>query len=176
MNALLPLTGSVKKIYTREDYFGEDFMLLMIKQRRNGTTLLELMIVLTVIGIIAVVAYPSYKETIHKGRRADAITSLLKLQMDQEKWRASHIKYAGVLDGDHCGTVNATGLCWGDSEITRGFYHMAITESSDDGTGFVATATPRKGTDQEHDVCQLIVINQDGPDPEASSDPACWNR
>lgn len=151
-------------------------MLLKIKQRQNGITLLELMIVLAVIGIIAAVAYPSYQETIRIGRRADAITSLLKLQMDQEKWRASHIKYADALDGDHCGSVNATGLCWGEKEITRDFYQIAVTEASEDGTGFVATATPREGTDQEHDTCQLIVVNQNGPDPEASSDASCWNR
>jgi len=151
-------------------------MLLITKQRHNGITLLELVVVIAIIGIIAAIAYPSYLETIRIARRADAITSLLKLQIDQEKWRANHSEYAGQLGGNKCGTVEATGLCWASDEIQREFYQIAITENSDDGTSFIAAAIPRRGTDQEHDTCQLIVITQDGPDPEASSDPSCWNR
>ena len=151
-------------------------MPLMIKQRPYGITLLELVIVVVIIGIIAAIAYPSYQDTVRIGRRAEAITSLLKLQMDQEKWRANHVRYADQLDGEGCGSVEATGLCWSKDEIIRKFYRIAITKSAEDGTGFVATAVPRPDTDQIHDMCQLIVITQDGPDPQASSDPGCWNR
>lgn len=149
--------------------------LIMIRQRHNGNTLLELVIVVVIIGIIVAVAYPSYIDAVRKGRRADAITSLLKLQIDQEKWRANHAGYADQLGGDQCGSVDATGLCWRSDKILRQYYRIAITEISADGTGFVATATPRPETDQGHDVCQLIVISQDGPDPKASSDPSCWS-
>lgn len=151
-------------------------MLLTIEQRRNGITLVELAIVVVIIGIIAAIAYPSYLDTVRIGRRADAITSLLKLQMDQERWRANHIRYADQLGGEGCGGLEATGLCWSNNEIVREFYTIAITESSADGTGFVATAVPRPDTDQAHDMCQLIVITQNGSDPQASSDPGCWNR
>lgn len=151
-------------------------MLPVTKQRHNGITLIELVIVIIIIGIIVAIAYPSYLDTIRIGRRADALTSLLKLQIDQERWRANHIRYADQLAGDQCGSAEATGLCWSNDEITQEFYRIAITESSVDGTGFVATATPRTGTDQAQDICQLIVITQNGPDPLASSDPSCWRR
>jgi len=151
-------------------------MLLITEQRCNGITLLELVIVISIIGIIAAIAYPSYLDTIRTGRRVDAVTSLLKLQIDEEKWRANHTRYADRLDGDHCGSAEATGLCWGDNEILRKYYRLAITESAADGSGFVATATPRPETDQAHDLCKKIVINQDGPDMNASSDTSCWNR
>ena len=151
-------------------------MLLMTQRQLNGITLLELVIVVSIIGIIAAIAYPSYLDTIRTGRRADAITSLLKLQIDQEKWRANHTRYADNLGGDQCGSIEATGLCWGDNEIVRKYYRLAITATSADGSGFVATASPRADSDQVNDMCKLIVITQDGPDMKASSDPSCWTH
>jgi len=151
-------------------------MLLTKRQQHNGNTFLELVIVVVIIGIIVAIAYPSYIDVVRKGRRADAITSLLKLQIDQEKWRANHTSYADQLAGDKCGGTEATGLCWASNEILREFYQITIVKNSANGTGFVATATPRPETDQAHDTCQLIVITQEGPDPKASSDPSCWSR
>ena len=155
---------------------GEEFMSVITKLGRNGITLLELVVVILIIGIIAGIAYPSYLETIRTGRRADAITMLLRLQLDQEKWRANHTRYADQLGGDQCGSVQASGLCWRDDEILRQYYRISITGTAADGTGFVAMAEPRSDTDQAHDVCQKIVINQDGPDIQTSSDPACWKQ
>lgn len=154
----------------------EELMPEITKLRRNGITLLELVVVILIIGIIAGIAYPSYLETIRTGRRADAITMLLKLQLDQEKWRAIHTRYADQLGGDQCGSAEASGLCWRDDEILRKYYRISVTGTAADGSGFVAMATPRPGTDQAHDICQKIVINQDGPDLQASSDPACWKQ
>jgi type IV pilus assembly protein PilE len=151
-------------------------MLLNSEQHSNGITLLEVVIVISIIGIIAAFAYPSYVDAIRTGRRVDAVTSLLKLQLDQEKWRANHARYADKLGGDLCGSADATGLCWGENDILRKNYRLTITAVAADGSGFVATATPRPDTDQIHDACKLIVINQDGPDMKASSDPSCWNH
>ena len=44
---------------------------------RNGFTLIELMITVAIVGILAMVAYPSYQSYIRKGNRADG-TSLLQ--------------------------------------------------------------------------------------------------
>lgn len=52
----------------------------------HGFTLIELMIVVAVIGILAAVAYPSYQDSILKGRRAQARTALLELQQQQERY------------------------------------------------------------------------------------------
>lgn len=151
-------------------------MLLLNRQHTHGITLLELVIVILIIGIVAAVAYPSYIDTVRKGRRADAVTSLLKLQIDQEQWRANHSGYTSQVAGDGCGSAQATGLCWASDEIVRRYYHIAINEGSVNSTGFMATATARAGTDQINDQCQIIVITQDGPDLDASSYPFCWSH
>ncbi len=61
---------------------------------RNGFSLIELMIVVAIIGILSAIAYPSYTGYVMEGRRTEAIAELARLQMEQEKWRASNATYA----------------------------------------------------------------------------------
>ena len=53
--------------------------------------------VLAVAGVLASVAWPSYQSQLQRGRRADAVAALLRLQLAQEKHRAHHGLYASQL-------------------------------------------------------------------------------
>jgi type IV pilus assembly protein PilE len=64
---------------------------------RAGFTLIELMIVVGVAAVLALVAYPSYQESVRKGRRADAIAGLNRLQQLQERVRAQQPSYAAAV-------------------------------------------------------------------------------
>jgi type IV pilus assembly protein PilE len=119
-------------------------------QYRHGFTLIELMIVVAVIGILAAIAYPSYQDSLRKSRRADAYTSLLSLQMDQEKYRANNTTYAADI-----ATLGSS------ATSDEGYYTIAITASS--ASGFTATASAVTGTSQAGDTgCGTITINQNG--------------
>ena len=53
---------------------------------RRGFTLIELMIVLAIVGILATIAYPMYRDQVMSGNRAEGKTALLKTAQLQERW------------------------------------------------------------------------------------------
>jgi type IV pilus assembly protein PilE len=58
------------------------------KSLRNnvGMTLLELMVVVSIIGILVIMVFPSYQQHILKSRRADCAIQLLRMKMQQESF------------------------------------------------------------------------------------------
>ena len=59
----------------------------------RGFTLTELLIVTAVVGILALIAYPSYAAYLTKARRAEAQMALLTLMQQQEQYYTHHHAY-----------------------------------------------------------------------------------
>jgi type IV pilus assembly protein PilE len=59
----------------------------------NGFTLIELMIVVAIVGILAALAYPSFAESIRKGKRAEAKAALMNLLQQQERYFTQNSSY-----------------------------------------------------------------------------------
>ncbi|QEP43851.1 prepilin-type N-terminal cleavage/methylation domain-containing protein [Ectothiorhodospiraceae bacterium BW-2] len=114
----------------------------------QGFTLVELMIVVAIVGILAAVAYPSYTNYMLEARRGEAIAELARLQMAQEKWRASDSDYATLAElGDP--SANFTYYTFAVSAQSAGSYTLTATasgaQSSDSGCT-VLTVTPTTRT------------------------------
>jgi len=142
-----------------------EIMNAMAKDRQSGFTLLELMIVLVVIAILAALAYPSYQDYVRKSRRSEAISTLLNLQLEQEKWRANNTTYNSTLytnDPD-------VDLVSGDPDTV--YYDFKI--NSADATTYVLEADPKTTGKQNQDKergtsCDPLTIDQNGDgDPAA---------
>ena len=63
---------------------------------QNGFTLIELMIAVAIVGIIAAVAIPQYKDYITRGSLADATTGLAAVRADMERYYQDNRTYANV--------------------------------------------------------------------------------
>lgn len=59
----------------------------------SGFTLIELMIVVAIVGVLSMLAYPSYVEHLRRGYRAEARTALLEAQQFMERFYAANSRY-----------------------------------------------------------------------------------
>jgi type IV pilus assembly protein PilE len=124
------------------------------------------MIALAIVSILAAVALPSYNASIQKSRRSDAINNLLKIQLQEEKFRANNTSYtADLTTFGYSSTTNATS--------SDGYYTLNITAAS--ATGYSANAAPKTGTAQASDTCTL-TITQNGPTLTTAANRTCWGK
>ncbi len=61
--------------------------------RRNGFTLIEMMIVVAVIAIVAAIAIPGYQSSVLKGKRAQGRTAIAELLQHQERYMTQNNCY-----------------------------------------------------------------------------------
>ena len=126
-----------------------------IAARQSGFTLIELMITVVVIAILASVAFPSFMDSIRKGRRSEAFTALSAIQQAQERWRANRSSYASDLT-----SAAPTGLGLA-STTPSGYYSITLDNVGD--TGFEVVATAMSGTTQANDgACAKLAVQLNG--------------
>lgn len=76
-------------------------------RKLRGFTLIELMIVVAVIGVLAAIAYPAYKDSILKGRRAQARAALAELLQQQERYMTQNNCYLGFSNSNGVASASA---------------------------------------------------------------------
>ena len=64
----------------------------------RGITLLELLVVLVVVGILAALALPAYRQHALRVNRAEAMTALLQLQSAEEAYYLRHGTYTASVE------------------------------------------------------------------------------
>ncbi len=67
--------------------------------RQRGFTLTELMITVAIVGILGVIAYPVYQDSVRKGKRAEGRTALLDFMQQQERFLSQSGSYSAVSAG-----------------------------------------------------------------------------
>jgi type IV pilus assembly protein PilE len=119
------------------------------RSNMKGFTLIELMIVVVIVGILAAVAMPSYRNYIVRAARVEAQTELLELASLQEKIFLNSNNYAFSVTTAYNAT-SAGGLGRTSGQTKDGRYSLALDITAPAQT-FVLTATPVTGGSQEGD-------------------------
>lgn len=66
----------------------------------RGFTLVEVMITVAIVAILAAIAYPSYRDQVMKGRRAEGRAALMNLMQQQERFMTQTGSYAALTAGE----------------------------------------------------------------------------
>lgn len=134
----------------------------MLPHRMRGVTLLELMVVVVIVGILAAVAYPSYRDSVDRAKRNEAKALLLEIAQNQERY---------YLQNNSYGTLAQLG--YDNPQLTdSGAY--AVTIGGADANNFAATATWQLGG-RESDRCNTFTLDGRGSKSSAPYTD-CWTR
>jgi prepilin-type N-terminal cleavage/methylation domain-containing protein len=94
-------------------------------RRKQGFTIVELMIVIAIIAIIAAIAIPSLIQARKNGNENSAISSMRSLVTSNEQYRTRFLTYAGTL-----ANLEATGYFFGLSPVSpKAGYLFTYTRS-----------------------------------------------
>ena len=131
----------------------------------RGITLIELMIVVGIVGILAAIAYPSYRTHIQKTRRADAKSALLDTSQRLERCFSTYNAY----NDNNCGVVSGGKV---DQPSMEEHYQIESTVLT--ATTFTLTATPLDAQ-LDDDRCTLFTLTHTGQKTAEGSDADhCW--
>lgn len=131
-----------------------------------GFTLIELMIVITIIGIIAAVALPSYQQYVESTRRTTAQGDLLELAQFMERRYTNGYDYREP-DGSAPALPFTTQPRQGGTVFYNYGFQGAVARNA-----FTLQATPANG--QTNDDCGWLRIDQAGVRTSESGDAECW--
>ena len=135
--------------------------------KEQGFNLVELLVVVALISILTLIAYPTYQDQMRKTRRSDAKVALTELANREEKFFSS-------ADSPHyTGTITGTpGLGYTTGLSPERYYTLSIALGAN---SFVATATPVAGGPQAGDAkCATFTISSTGAKGSTPAGGSCW--
>jgi type IV pilus assembly protein PilE len=144
-----------------------------MQMKQRGVTLMELMVVVVVVGILAAIAYPSYREQVRRSNRTEAKVALEQTAAALEKCYTRYMTYA---DFTNCPTANTLNTAAGFT-TPEGNYRITGTLNAATPLTFTLIATPLAGqaTDAQ---CMQFLLNEAGQRTvtgSAAATPAtCW--
>ncbi len=134
---------------------------MQLRKYTGGITLMELMVVVVIIGVMAAIAFPNYREFAARAKRNEAKAALLLIATNQERFYLSN----------NCFTPNLADL--GVPAVTdSGNYNISLNNvTCNNYTGRADYAFP----DAEAGKCAWFEI--DGRNNQTSfPDGDCWTR
>jgi type IV pilus assembly protein PilE len=140
-------------------------------QNEHGFTLIELLVTVSIIGILATIAIPSYLEYTRRAARADAKEVLLENAQFMERNFTEANRYDQTAGG--------TAITLPVTQSPRdGSAKYSVTLAADTST-YTLTAAPATGSIMDGDACGSLTLNQLGQKGLSGASltvAECWNR
>lgn len=136
-----------------------------MRKKNSGITLMELMVVMAIVGILAAVAIPTYRNYVIRANRSDAKTALLAAAGALER---CFTRFNSYDPADGCAVVFPV-------SSTEG--HYVITADPQTAVEFTLTATPQDG--QANDAaCGNFTLDSANTRGVSGTTPPrqCWSR
>ncbi|MHA7811101.1 MAG: type IV pilin protein [Marinobacter adhaerens] len=130
--------------------------------RSAGFTLIELMIAVTIIGIIAAIAFPAYQNQVEQTRRTTAQADLLELAQWMER------RYSNGFDYRDGGNDPALPFTQSPQNGTA-FYNISFSGNVT-RDAFTLQAVPTGG--QAGDDCGTLTLDEQGD--RGAAEAGCW--
>lgn len=139
----------------------------------RGFTLVELLVTLVVLAVLATLGAASWRGPLQRLHRADAIATLLRIQVAQEKFFLANNRYVATLAGVAAPPPAGLGVAIDSASgaTPDGYYRIALGNTT--ATTYTATATAANGQSLDHSDCATLSIDHLGmrSPPESSG---CW--
>ena len=129
--------------------------------RHRGFTLVELLISVSIVGILAAVAVPSYRSYVQKASRADAKSVLMENAQFLERYFSTNNTYTSGTLLSAVVPKGATG------SAIRYNITFSVTPSA---SGYTLSAAPANG--QTGDSCGTLTLSHTGA--QSPSTGGCW--
>ena len=129
-----------------------------MKTKAAGFSLIEVVIAVAIIAVLAAIIYPTYRSSVLRSQRSDAINTLQRIKAAEEKYRSSNTSYGSLSS------------VWGSTSTPQNLYDLAITNIS--ATSYTITATAKGGQANDTGCTTITLAVSNGAD---SYTPAtCW--
>ncbi len=145
------------------------------KTKQRGVSLLELLIVVTIVALITAFAYPSYENYVVNTKRSAATTTMLQIADRQQQFFMDNKQYAADLTNLGFAadpliiSDDGNPVAAGDASSVYSFDLSNLA-----ATTYTVTATPLNAQGKRDTKCGNLTLTQAGVKGNSGTGDDCW--